>query len=532
MNHDPFNPSHQPNPMKDTLIIIGIYALFGVLWILLSDTIVDLLFEDIQTIRTIQLLKGWFYVILTAGIFFVIIYKRITLYKQSADIAFKFNEELQTSYNQLQVLESNLHQLAYYDLLTKLPNRLMMEEEIKNRINQYPNGSFAFIYFDLDNFKHINESLGHQVGDIFLQDMAKELTKIIKKPDFVCRIGGDEFVIVHFDSPIEQAKKDVEALLKIIPKKWLIQNQEFYVSISAGLAVYPEHGQTVSELFQAADTAMYESKRRGKDCYTVFEQHMKVKTEDYIELNKLLRQAITRNEFTLAYQPQYDLKTRKIKGYEALIRWNQPQKGWIAPNQFIGFAEQIGLILPIEEWVFQDAFKQAKQWNVSRYGRRISINLSAISLLSPTFLPFIKKLLDQCQVSPESFIIEVTESAIIDNLDYAIQTFQTLKDMGFQIALDDFGTGYSSLTYLQRLPIDILKIDRSFLPLNPHEIEKVEIFSTIIQLAHSLKLRVVAEGIEDEAQLQMVESFACDEAQGYYFAKPKTSKEIEKDYIL
>ncbi|MDP2425294.1 MAG: EAL domain-containing protein [Candidatus Izemoplasmatales bacterium] len=521
---------HYPHPTIDSLRIISIYIVLGGLWILLSDRFVDLFFEDIETIRRIQLFKGWFYVALTATIFYMIIHYRISQYKLTTDQVSMVNAQLTTSNEQLLQMEATLSNLAFVDALTKLGNRHQLEVKFTKFLEQHQSiSSLAFIYFDIDNFKHINETLGHERGDALLIDVAEALKELIQEPDMVARLGGDGFamVLTRVENE-EQAQQTCDKLFSSLRKKWIVGTQEFFISISVGISMYPANGKTFTELLQNADTAMYFSKDSGRDKTCFYDPTMRARTESYLEMSSLLRKAIMNREFHLVYQPKYTLSTQEIIGYEALIRWNHPTRGYIAPLDFIPFAEQIGMIRPIEDYVFEEAFRQGKKWNIAKLHKKISINLSAITLLQEDFVQSIKVLLKQVDIAASCFEIEVTESALLGNIDKAISILEQLKDIGFTIALDDFGTGYSSLTYLQKLPIDVLKIDKTFIPVNEHELEKVQIIKSIIDLAHYLKLKVVAEGIESLEQVSILTNFGCDCAQGYFFSKPVLPNEIEK----
>ena len=522
--------NHYPNPTIDSLRIIIIYVVLGGLWILLSDRFVDLFFDDLETIRRIQLFKGWFYVVLTATVFYMIIHYRISQYKQTTDQVSLFNSQLTTTNEQLLLMEKTLSNLAFVDSLTKLGNRHQLEVQFTQYLEEHLTiSALAFIYFDIDNFKHINETLGHERGDALLIDIADSLKELIQEPDMVARLGGDGFamVLTRVENE-EQAHRACETLFSSLRKKWIVGTQEFFISISVGISMYPTNGKTFTELLQNADTAMYFSKDSGRDKTCFYDPTMRERTESYLEMSSLLRKAIINREFHLVYQPKYTLSNQEITGYEALIRWNHPTRGYIAPLDFISFAEQIGMIRPIEDYVFEEAFRQAKKWNLAKLHKKISINLSAITLLQEDFVESIKVLLKQVDIKASCFEIEVTESALLGNIDKAISILEQLKDIGFTIALDDFGTGYSSLTYLQKLPIDVLKIDKTFIPVNEHELEKIQIIKSIIDLAHYLKLKVVAEGIESQEQVSILTNFGCDCAQGYFFSKPVLPSEIEK----
>lgn len=433
-------------------------------------------------------------------------------------------------------LEKKLHKLAYYDVLTKLPNRAMFEEEGEKLIDKSKekNEKMAFVYLDIDNFKHINDILGHEAGDKFIQHIGKILSENIKPPNIVSRLGGDEFGIILVNiKDINNVVERVNFILKNIKQPWTMQNHKFYITASMGVALYPKHGSNLSDLMQNADTAMFSVKDYGKDGYCIFTPQIKEKTLRHIEMCSLLKTAIDNEEFMLYYQPQVDLKNNKIIGVEALIRWNHPERGFIPPAEFITFAEETGHIEQIGQWVFKTACKQKREWEKSGYiGMKMSINLSGKRLSEGNLIDNTEKALSINDIIIcKGMEVEITETAIMTDLEEAIRVLNELKQIGLTIALDDFGTGYSSLTYLQKLPIDVLKVDREFIKNIMNKNEDYYIFKAIIDLAHNLGLEVVAEGIETKEQLEVLIESGCDIGQGYYFSRPGPAWEIEKLFV-
>jgi len=436
-----------------------------------------------------------------------------------------------TDITEQQNLQNKLHTMAYYDTLTGLYNKEMLKEEMEKLLREaeIEKKKMALIYLDIDNFKHINDILGHEIGDKMITYIANILSHQVKAPNLVARLGGDEFAVVLGEiKTIEDVLQEIEKFSSYLRRPWNLNKQEFFISTSIGVALYPDHGKTLATLMQNADTAMFHIKENGRDGVGIYAPYMTEKTLDYIQMSSQLRYGIHNEEFTVYYQPQIDLKTNEVIGTEALIRWLHPKKGFIPPNDFIPFAETTGYITEIEKWVFKTVVEQKVKWQKEGYDNfKVSVNLSSKMLTHPQLLAYIKKILDEYNISGDHIEMEVTETAIIDNLEKATDVLKQLKELNITIALDDFGTGYSSLTYLQKLPIDILKIDRDFIK-NIQDInDEAHILKLVIDLAHSLGLKVVAEGVETEAQLDYLRKNHCDIVQGYYFSKPLPEADIK-----
>jgi diguanylate cyclase (GGDEF)-like protein/PAS domain S-box-containing protein len=429
-------------------------------------------------------------------------------------------------------MEKNLHKLAYYDVLTQLPNRVLFEQYLNELIVQAKsrNSKIAVIYIDIDNFKNINDTIGHAAGDKFLVYIASILTHQIKEPNSIARLSGDEFGILLTDiTENEQVERTVTTLLKFLKRPWVLEKQEFFISVSIGIALYPEHGEDLTCLMQNADTALFHIKESGKDGYCFYNSYMKEKTWKHIQMNAELINAIKNEEFLLYYQPQIDLKTDKIIGVEALVRWVDPEKGFIPPMEFIPFAEETGHIHSISKWVLKTACNPANIWKEKGYKNiKIAVNLSGKVLTQKDLVQDIQHIMKLNHINAHEIELEITETAVIADINNSVDILNHLKQLGLVISLDDFGTGYSSLTYLQKLPIDILKMDREFIKNIVSEDEECFIVKTVIELAHNMGLKVVAEGIETKEQLEVLRKSGCDIAQGYYFSKPVPALEIEE----
>lgn len=422
-----------------------------------------------------------------------------------------------------------LTRLALYDTLTNVPNRYLLEKELESiiRMSKKHNQSFALLFLDLDRFKNINDTLGHRVGDMLLKETAQRLKRMLRKQDTIARFGGDEFVIIlpnlkHIREAAYMAEKIVESL----KRPFCFNHQEIYISTSIGISVYPYDGTDKETLIRMADRAMYQTKKNGRNQYALYHAGMYGNDKQLFQLETALRKALERGEFELYYQPQLDIKTKQIRAVEALIRWNHPEKGFIFPGMFIPLAEESGLITPISDWIMMQACEHLKQLQLRFPYVKMSINISPIYFQEIDFLKKLQKTIESVNVNPRLIELELTESAVMPHAEQSVERLTKLKMMGMSIAIDDFGTGFSSLSYLHRFPIDILKIDRSFTKQLSRYQQDSAIVKAIIMMAHSLQIRVVAEGVETKKQYQILEKQSCDFVQGYYVSKPLSISEL------
>jgi diguanylate cyclase (GGDEF)-like protein len=390
--------------------------------------------------------------------------------------------------------------------------------------------SVALMFLDLDNFKQVNDSFGHQVGDQLLIEIVKRLQSCIRDVDTVCRMGGDEFVIVISDiKDINDLSRIAQTMLSAVAEPVVIDNQLFHTSASMGISVFPDDGADFDTLLKHADTAMYQAKDSGRNVFRFFTARMNVDTLAQMRIHNQLRSAIDLKEFALHYQPQIDLVSGAITGIEALIRWYHPQDGVIAPARFIPVAESSGLIVPIGEWVLQEACRQARIWlDGGHPGLRVAVNLSALQFRRGNVLESVQKALEASNLPPSLLELELTESILLQDKDVAMKTLQSLKALGVQLSIDDFGTGYSSLSYLKRLQVDSLKIDQSFVRDIVTDTDDLAITQAIILLGKTLKLKVIAEGVETAEQAQALRENGCHNAQGYYFCRPLSAPDFTR----
>ncbi|AHM57121.1 cyclic di-GMP phosphodiesterase Gmr [Peptoclostridium acidaminophilum DSM 3953] len=441
-----------------------------------------------------------------------------------------------TDISQRKSLEKKLHSLAYYDELTGLSNRVMFENYM-NELLYENEGSvesskkgFALVYMDTDNFKHINDTYGHFAGDILLRHIAGKLKEQIVFPNRAVRLGGDEFAIILAGvSSDDEVRAKLDSLVRSLRKPWTIGEHEFLISFSMGIAMYPKHGEDMTTLLKNADTAMFSVKEKGKDSYCFYSQQMQEKNLRYIDMVNQIRRAIENEEFLLYYQPKIHLGSGRIVGAEALIRWLHPERGFIPPNEFIPVAEQTGQIKEIGAWVLKNALEQKKAWNKKGYEHLwMSINLSGRQLSEENIAKEIGGILESVGTDSKGVQLEITETAVMTDMEAAVETLGKLRELGFRIALDDFGTGYSSLTYLKKLPIDIVKMDRRFIKNIENDDADEAIIEAVIQMANALSKHVVAEGIETISQLEFLRKIGCGYGQGFLFSKAVPAREFEE----
>ncbi|MEZ0315803.1 MAG: EAL domain-containing protein, partial [Methylophilaceae bacterium] len=422
--------------------------------------------------------------------------------------------------------------LAEHDFLTDLPNRLLLNDRIKQALNSASrrHGKAALMFLDIDHFKKINDTLGHAVGDQLLVQFSKKLQACLRNTDTISRQGGDEFVILLPEIPDNFAAAEIaEKLIEVTKNSFIIDSHELFISASIGIAVYPDDGKNADLLTKHADAAMYHAKGVGRNNYQFFNAEMTQRVAEQLSLENFLQKAVEHNELVLFYQPKVSIKTGKIIGVEALLRWQHPEWGMIAPDRFIPVAEDSGLIRPIGNWVLREACRQNRAWqDMGLPEIPVAVNLSVVELRQPNFVQEVMRVLLQSGMAPSHLEIEVTESIAIKEFTEVIGWLQTLKEMGVRLSIDDFGTGYSSLSYLKRLPIDTIKIDKSFIRDIGIDLNDAAIVTAIISMSHSLKLAVIAEGVETTEQLDFLKQHDCDEIQGYFFSRPLPADEFAK----
>jgi diguanylate cyclase (GGDEF)-like protein/PAS domain S-box-containing protein len=414
--------------------------------------------------------------------------------------------------------------LAQHDCLTDLPNRILFSDRLTEAIAmaQRYRRSLAVLYMDVDRFKHVNDSLGHDIGDRLLQSMAARLDQCVRSSDTVSRQGGDEFVILLSEiRHVQDAAFIAQKILTALKTPHRIDQHDLHLTVSIGIASFPDDGQEAEVLMKNADLAMYHAKDNGRNNYQFFQSDMNVRALERQSLETGLRNALERGEFVLYYQPKVNLLTDAIVGVEALIRWHHPQRGLIPPAQFIPVAEECCLIVPIGRWVMLEACRQARAWqDAGLMPLRIAINISAVELRDKDFVANVRSILTETGLEPQRVELELTETFLLQDSKYTSVVLEAIKDLGVGLALDDFGTGYSSLSHLKRYPIDTLKVDRAFVRDITTDADDASIVGAVIGMGKTLLMRVVAEGVETEEQLEFLKRQGCPEAQGYYFSHP------------
>ncbi|WEF35298.1 bifunctional diguanylate cyclase/phosphodiesterase [Pseudoduganella chitinolytica] len=426
--------------------------------------------------------------------------------------------------------EQRIQHIAHHDALTSLPNRVLLQDRLTQAV-AYANRSGHSLWvllIDLDRFKFVNDTLGHKAGDELLKTIAARLQASVRESDTVARLSGDEFVAILSEYPEQTLSPDVVGrIMRALAQPVDLEGKEFIVTCSIGVAVYEGDGAPSLHLIEQADIAMYSAKKLGRNCYQFFEQSMNEEAQERLRIESALRNALVRQEFVLHYQPQLDLATGAIVGVEALLRWQHPELGMVSPQRFIGLAEETGLIVPIGAWVMRTAAAQAKAWHDAGLPPlRMAVNLSARQFAQPDLVQSIAAVLAETGLPAACLELELTESLFVDDVAKAVALLHELKGLGVALSIDDFGTGYSSLSYLRTFPIDVLKIDRTFVGQIAGDSDQAAIVVSIIALAHNLQLKVIAEGVETADQVAFLRRHDCDQVQGYYFSRPVPAQEF------
>jgi diguanylate cyclase (GGDEF)-like protein len=443
------------------------------------------------------------------------------------------SESLQSNTEELKRKNAEIQHQAYHDYLTGLPNGRMYNQQLERAIGTHMGskeaGIFAVLFIDLDRFKYINDLFGHAVGDYLLKAVSNLISEQLEDGDFIARIGGDEFLLLFPHTSREETHRKTQGLIDVMSKPIDYEGNDLFVTPSIGISLYPEHDQGAVNLIKYADLAMYRAKEQGRNNYQFYMLDMNEMIVRRAALEKGLRKGLEQEEFILHYQPVIDLKSGGVVGSEALIRWNHEELGMVSPVEFIPIAEEVGLIGELGEWILRSACRQNKKWqDAGMPHMRIAVNLSARQFQQQNLVNSIMEVLAETELDPRYLELEITESVAMFNEEYIIAKMQALSNLGVRIAIDDFGTGYSSLSYLRKFPIHTLKIDKSFVDDIHIDSDDMQIITTIISMAHSLKLNVIAEGIETIQQLNFMKEHLCNEAQGYLFSRPISAEEFDQ----
>ncbi len=442
--------------------------------------------------------------------------------EESYNSAISSLNELAGKYEELNRNKESMKKLAYTDYLTELPNRIAFNEMLDNiMLTLRSEETVGIMDIDIDNFKNINDSLGHSYGDELLIDVTHRLKQATDENDYLARIGGDEFILLTQNIQDAGAYEEkIKKIKNVFSYPFVLSTKEYFVTVSIGVAFAPKDGRTSQALIKNVDSAMYVAKENGKNTHAYFDYSYNLKLTEKIEIQSELRKAIEREEFVLYYQAQMDLESKNIVGFEALIRWNHPTKGLIGPDEFIYLAEETGLIIPIGKWVLRTACHQLKEWSQEYPNINMAVNLSGRQFKDREIVRIVYDVIEETGINPNNLELEITESIALDDIEYTIATIQELRKVGVKFSLDDFGTGYSSMNYLKRLPVNNLKIDKSFLDTVMEDRSDQKIIQTIISLARNLDLLVIAEGVESFDQEEFLKEANCNKAQGYLYSKP------------
>lgn len=470
-----------------------------------------------------------------SGVYLLIKYFIKEKDKNASERLKKEHNALVLSTEELKKANMKLKTLAHYDSLTGLPNRDLFNDRLGQAIEKAKrhHNELALLFVDLDRFKQINDSLGHSLGDKVLQTVANRLHGCIRKEDSLARLGGDEFILLMDDlNKGENASLLAQKIIECLAEPIYIDEHTFYVTASIGISLYPHDDKDINKLIMYADTAMYKAKKEGKNNFQFYSSELTALAVDNVVMQANLHSALERGEFVVYYQPQINAETLQHTGMEALVRWEHPDMGLIMPSKFLSVAEETGFIIELDQWVMKKAIKQVVQWHKKGFNPGVlALNLSIKQLYQKDFISLFKGMLVETGCHAEFIEFEVAEGQIMDHPEDAIAILNKLRDMGISLAIDDFGTGYSSLSYLKRLPIDKLKIDKTFIDGLPNDEEDVGIAKAIIALAKSLKLSVIAEGVETKEQRDFLMEHGCENIQGYFYSKPLLAHEMEKMFL-
>ncbi|WP_207562741.1 putative bifunctional diguanylate cyclase/phosphodiesterase [Sulfurimonas aquatica] len=436
------------------------------------------------------------------------------------------------TFSRLDREQKELYKMARTDILSGLANRVSLKEYLERLIldSDYDKKEFAFLFLDLDHFKSVNDELGHLVGDELLTVVSSRVQELLPENSFIARVGGDEFVIIlHNYASLTSLTSLMDQLQGCIANQWIIQSHPIHITSSIGIAFYPKDARDLTTLMQHSNVAMYEAKKKGRAQYHFYTEVLNKKVQNTIALDKDMRKALENKEYELYYQPKTDVESGRIIGAEALIRWNSPDRGFVGPNVFIPLAEENGFIIELGNWVLQEAVNQQLEWKQKGMDITISVNVATKQLLDNAFEYVFTSIMDMSGVDPSKIDIEITEYLFLKETQKSLRVLNMIHDYGSTISLDDFGTGYSSLSYLKRFPIDNLKIDKVFM--DDYATEDGAVFvETIVKMGQTLKLHVIAEGIEEKEQVEYLSSIGCVAYQGYYCSKPLNVNEFEKFY--
>ncbi len=511
-----------PRSLLSALRVTLIYALAAAVWIAVSDRAVGAMFDDPQLLSLVQTWKGWLFVAVTSMLLYGLIVRELRVQAEVYQRATDARRELAAS-------EERARRLAYHDTLTDLPNRALLVDRIDYGIEaaRREGRRAAVLFLDLDRFKDVNDSLGRATGDAVLREVAQRLVDSMRGEDTVARIGPDQFVVFlqRLESGAEAAVV-AHKMLARVAEPMTIGANTLHMTACVGAAVFPDDGEDAEALMQHADVALHHAITSGRDHFEFFAPEVDANAKERLALEHDLRSAIAGAQLEIHYQPQLSLADGRVFGVEALLRWRHPRLGLVPPARFIPLAEDTGMIMPIGAWVLEHACRQGRAWLDAGRPLVVAVNVSALQFMQPDFPALVDRVLEETRLPASQLELEVTESILMGESHRVIATLAALRTLGVQLAIDDFGTGYSSLSYLRRLAVSRLKVDQSFVRGVVDSGDDAAIASAIINMARSLRLRVIAEGVETEAQAEFLRRNGCEEAQGYLFSRPLPVPEL------
>lgn len=554
--HKPSTTKHTFSPIRGSLKIATIYFVIGSLWILVTDKIINTFTHDPEWIRIINIIKGWFFILITALLIFALILgtlNRIKRIEKKLNLAYKdkvsahenleaayeeiiaTEEELREQYEQLienqeklSSSEEKMHYLAYHDILTGLPNKSALYENGPRILELHHTAALLFI--DIDYFKYVNDTMGHEFGDRLIVKVSERLVTLVGSRGEVYLFGGDEFIVLLHSTENRQSIMSVASQIVAGFKNAIeMDDSLLHISLSIGISTYPEHGSNIIDLLKRADIAMYKAKEAGKGQMIFFDQPLNDTFTERMNIEKQLYHALDNNELEVFYQPQIDLSLNRVTGLEALLRWNSPVLGMVPPDKFIKIAEDSHLIIPLGAWVLRTACTFLKSLHDQGLSHlTMSVNISMLQLLQSDFNELVLNTLQASGLAPEYLELEITESVLVESYEYVSSKLTELRAEGIKIALDDFGTGYSSLSYLTHMPISTLKIDKSFIDSIQTGTNPAVLVEQIIMIGKRMNMCVIAEGVEQTIQLDYLQEQGCDKIQGYLFSKAQSAQSVNE----
>ncbi|NMA34782.1 MAG: bifunctional diguanylate cyclase/phosphodiesterase [Clostridiaceae bacterium] len=504
-----------------------VYMLAGALWIIATDSLLSLLADDIKITSWISIVKGLVFVVVSAVIVYILVHnllKRMMALEmellQTSSETEGSKKEAASSYEQLLAMRKKLYDMAYFDQLTGLRNQMSLQEDIRKLIGS--KGRFAMIYMDIDNFKYVNDTLGHQFGNLVLKGICNKLAGLMDENCDMYRLAGDKFIVICRDiGGILDIEQFALRILKSFKDAVVVESKPFYHTVSIGVSMYPEHGETMVDLIKCAEIALFKAKESGKNRIVIYRESMVSSIHEWVDTERYLRNALEKNEFELYFQPQYGVEKGEITGFEALIRWRNDEMGFVMPSRFLKVAEDTNMITAIGEWVLRNACIFLKRLQQEGFGDRIvSVNVSKMQILQNDFVDSVMEIAEIADIDPRNLEIEVSEAILIEYYDMVAEKLNTLKKHGIRIAIDNFGRGYSALNYLRKLPITTVKIDKTFSDIITLGEDSRILTDFMIKIARSAKLQIVGDGVESREQFDYLCQNGCHRLQGYYLSRP------------